>query len=305
MCPGYVSPGIAQGLGLRLLLKSTWGSVPTHLRTFHCMPAMIAMLEAGLRDGLHKRDLEHIFSLSCACQSVLMLPYGNHTPAVLTACVSLASTLRKHLCSLTQPAAADSQRQHIAAQNVQLRRLFFESSKLPILLTGHVLAITALESLALVGCREPASTASSSETHTLHHIETLLVVSWLQVCKGWYETKPHVNKLSQWLRETVQELGALRGDLLEVIKLCVQDSLPPVMQRQTWMASCWEQYALSHFHGRLMVGCCSLSCTNLGGVCEAALTTQLCSGCRRARYCSVACQRDAWLGGGHCAVCKT
>lgn len=65
-----------------------------------------------------------------------------------------------------------------------------------------------------------------------------------------------------------------------------------------------EQYAASHFASQLLPGCCYLGCTNLGGVSEAALKTQLCSGCRRARYCSGECQRAAWLEGGHRMVCR-
>lgn len=65
----------------------------------------------------------------------------------------------------------------------------------------------------------------------------------------------------------------------------------------------WEHYAKAHFHGRLLPGCCHFGCTNLSGVGEAGLTTLLCSACRRARYCSVECQRAAWLEGGHSAVC--
>ncbi|MEW5303668.1 MAG: hypothetical protein WDW36_006339 [Sanguina aurantia] len=64
-----------------------------------------------------------------------------------------------------------------------------------------------------------------------------------------------------------------------------------------------EKHALDNFHGRLLPGCCHLGCEDLSGVSEAALPTLLCGGCRRARYCSVGCQREAWLEGGHSMVC--
>ncbi|MEW5314921.1 MAG: hypothetical protein WDW38_006381 [Sanguina aurantia] len=46
-------------------------------------------------------------------------------------------------------------------------------------------------------------------------------------------------------------------------------------------------------------------CDNLSGCTEAALPTLLCAGCRRVRYCSEECQRQAWVGGGHRDRCGT
>ncbi|MEW5318047.1 MAG: hypothetical protein WDW38_009300 [Sanguina aurantia] len=66
----------------------------------------------------------------------------------------------------------------------------------------------------------------------------------------------------------------------------------------------WEQLAWKGFDGRLLPGCCHLGCTNMAGASEATLPTRVCSGCRQARYCSVECQRAAWLGGGHAAACR-
>lgn len=66
----------------------------------------------------------------------------------------------------------------------------------------------------------------------------------------------------------------------------------------------WERYAVTHFHGRLTLGCCNYGCMKMDGMSEAMLCTKLCSGCRRARYCSVRCQKAAWIDGGHKAVCR-
>lgn len=65
----------------------------------------------------------------------------------------------------------------------------------------------------------------------------------------------------------------------------------------------WEGYAGTHLSGRVSPGCCHFGCTNLAGVSDASLPTQLCGGCRRVRYCSAACQREAWAAGGHGMVC--
>lgn len=51
-------------------------------------------------------------------------------------------------------------------------------------------------------------------------------------------------------------------------------------------------------------GCCNLSCTTLDGLSESTLKTQLCGGCKMARYCCVQCQKRAWLDGGHSIVCE-
>lgn len=62
-----------------------------------------------------------------------------------------------------------------------------------------------------------------------------------------------------------------------------------------------------HYNGRLLPGCCSLACQTYAGPSEEALKTLLCSGCRRARYCCIKCQKDAWRtgngGDGHSLVC--
>lgn len=65
----------------------------------------------------------------------------------------------------------------------------------------------------------------------------------------------------------------------------------------------WGRYALQRFSGRLLPGCCHLACSNFEGPSEASLPTKLCGGCRRARYCSLECQRAAWVKGGHSRVC--
>lgn len=71
------------------------------------------------------------------------------------------------------------------------------------------------------------------------------------------------------------------------------------------LALAWERHTLLHFPGRPLPGCCHITCTQLAGVSEESLPTQLCSGCRRVRYCSAKCQREAWLAGGHVSVCGT
>jgi hypothetical protein len=50
-------------------------------------------------------------------------------------------------------------------------------------------------------------------------------------------------------------------------------------------------------------GCSNPRCCSLQGVSEGEMKTQVCVGCRGARYCSTACQRAHWRA-GHKEVCK-
>lgn len=67
----------------------------------------------------------------------------------------------------------------------------------------------------------------------------------------------------------------------------------------------WERFAAQVpdvSFPRMLPGCSSWLCTNVTGCCESALPTRLCSGCRRARYCSEECHQKAWVN-GHREIC--
>lgn len=65
----------------------------------------------------------------------------------------------------------------------------------------------------------------------------------------------------------------------------------------------WERYSYANLTGLTFPGCHNFGCSSFSQFSEAAVPTLLCSGCRRARYCSTACQRAAWLHWGHSVVC--
>lgn len=131
----------------------------------------------------------------------------------------------------------------------------------------------------------------------------------VQFCQRGWVVQQRVGDSSQreaWqvqALKAVSSLGMFKLTALVTSQLGLDDGKPNKEEAfcvETG-AAC-QQYAVAHFHGRLLPGCCNLGCKNLGGISEAALGTQLCSGCRI--LCCVACQREAWKEGGHSSVCK-
>lgn len=138
-------------------------------------------------------------------------------------------------------------------------------------------------------------------------LQAIYLVTLVQLCRWIREcevTESHTPRSSMVLDIVLNACNTLSCPGLKVVttlqltemRLCV----PSVRSE---VSVVWERYAVAQFDGRMLPGCCHLGCTNLSGLSEAALHTQLCKGCRRARYCSVGCQRAAWLEGGHSKVC--
>lgn len=211
--------------------------------------------------------------------------------------------------------------------------------RLTVLMTSMQQSVITLEALKLKLKPQPAAnlphrhqhscqgvpTTSPCKKHQLHRLQTGLLLALQQgstllsascgadvstrtpdqaVSLQWYGEGPScIGLRPKWLRELVGGLGNLSQGLSEVASLNQQGSPCQGTTRTSHVHPLWERYAVTHFHGRLVPGCCNLSCSNLGGVSEAALKTQLCSGCKRTRYCCVGCQRAAWVEGGHSTVC--
>lgn len=148
----------------------------------------------------------------------------------------------------------------------------------------------------------------------LHRLQAGTVFTLMQLClfmmecqKGGEEYRKMCSQCAWWLEPLQQVCKQLpyRG-LMDIVSAVLADishsvtSLQPALDARWDM---WAGYAATHFHGRLFPGCCHLGCPNLDGISEAGLDTQLCSGCRMARYCCMRCQKAAWLEGGHNAVC--
>lgn len=154
-----------------------------------------------------------------------------------------------------------------------------------------------------------------SISHSLHQLSTLLVISLVRL-NNWTLRLATASGIQQhqldvltsrraWLPQLKKydpQMGFVAAHLLAHASRNGNQAEDKAFANLE--ASMWGKYALEHLHGRLLPGCCHLGCTNLSGVSEAALLTLLCSGCKRARYCSVECQRAAWIEGGHRDICR-
>lgn len=143
----------------------------------------------------------------------------------------------------------------------------------------------------------------------VHHLLAITGVTLVQVYL-WRRSWKGVGD-SFWLEGWIDKVPAACNTLISIdiknmLTRMINDTIAPSnLNPQSHVDAVWGEYVQSHCHGRWSPGCCYLDCTNLGGVSEAALETKLCGGCRRARYCSVACQKAAWSKGGHSMVCGT
>lgn len=112
----------------------------------------------------------------------------------------------------------------------------------------------------------------------------------------------------EWLKHTVSKLAGMGMGLGGVGRLLLHANGQMIVKTQTRLDSVWEKYVATHLNCRLVQGCCNLGCIDLRGANESALVKKaarsLCSGGKKARYCSVECQRAAWLIGDHKTVCR-
>lgn len=163
-------------------------------------------------------------------------------------------------------------------------------------------------------CLEPSTVITiASEEMLQQQLSSILLCVYVQERNKdvWALSKaglrsPHNVEHAKRLSDVALQHVGLQEGVLENIMLHTQ----PCTSREKshhdrTVAVAWEQHAVRHLHGRLLPGCCSFMCTQLSGVSESSLHTQLCSGCRKARYCSIKCQREAWCAGGHALVCAS
>lgn len=304
------------------------------LSEFCAMPGWASATEALSRGVHHAEQLKDVHTLvlmsSRSLLHTLLLP--SHTTK-LRESTSLACTARKLLWPYVR--AGPSRHSPGRERRLQQQQPAWGDEELPLFL-----AATAMEVLAAVGkglndtlqkardgregtyrwrtfsvsvCTGTTSSSDregadvlDSPVHRLLAITALTLTHmcvWARECRvvrggEWFQQPDWLAGMSS---RCLQLCDPGLGDLVRPF-LTPSDLSAPRLQSKA--AGVWEHVAASRFHGRLLAGCCNLACSNLGGVSEAALRTQLCAGCRGARYCSVECQRAAWKEGGHSMVCQ-
>lgn len=192
-------------------------------------------------------------------------------------------------------------------------------------------AVTSMRASALGGSGSKGAGSSSSSSRRVVkpvdlladaaskfrawlRLQLLLLRSWVLLCEdiSGKDTASGAKFAASKNRARLvlnfrQECGIGRDSVLmnAVIEACGCDTLGERRGSKAFATghARWECFAFQHLEGRTLPGCSNWGCTNLAGISEAAMPTLLCNGCRRARYCSVACQRAAWVEGGHGEVC--
>lgn len=172
----------------------------------------------------------------------------------------------------------------------------------PLSCSGHVLQDTSNVWVA------PDIRMVARHRGLYHNVQAVMLAVVVQLCHYRVELsipdkKVLEKELPAWMMDILELLDVPSSGLQILFKDRIMrlHSHPSIAQQE--VGPCWEVYAREHFEGRLLPGCCHLGCKDLTGVAEENLLTLLCSGCRRACYCGVKCQRGAWLE-GHSVVCN-
>ncbi|MEW5317566.1 MAG: hypothetical protein WDW38_008852 [Sanguina aurantia] len=286
----------------------------------------IAVLEATMRSA-HTPSLVSIIQASDQAARMILEQRFSTDPQAGSAMVSMAATVRKllhvHSAAHTAPVAAGG-RQGVAAfspleapQALDQEGRQWTSSCVATLSTAVVYLDCMMQSemgnrdahLRFPGVLSQAvpedESSSGPPTSALRALLlqrtcTTLLLALLQACalqaRAEFQQSPRAIQQPQWYTNMRARLGKLSGDLGPLSQAMMQ--APEVWgaaSRETISASTYESFTTPSFRIAFLPGCCHLGCSNFEGPSEAALKTLLCSGCRRARYCSGGCQRAAWV----------
>lgn len=81
-----------------------------------------------------------------------------------------------------------------------------------------------------------------------------------------------------WLADEMDQLRrSCKGGLADIMCKLLSYAGPDLSRSQALIETELERGMLSHCSGMLLPDCCYVGCTNLDGVSEAAMVTQLCS----------------------------
>lgn len=204
------------------------------------------------------------------------------------------------------------------------------------LLLGEIAALALVSKRAWEGLHAKIQTAAvdlsscSAAKHTPYfeswlRLQLILLRSWTILWGAWLEHQLSTNVVSVDSAELYSMAKHLWRDytsgvggkmMVEIMNACgfhevMRPDLDHLPEQNLACAQIinidrahWERFAFQHLTGKLFPGCNASNCLNMRGFSEAALPTFLCSGCKRARYCSVECQRQAWANRGHRELCS-
>lgn len=293
------------GLVFRALMNPTLKT----LQKFLWLPGSICMLEATVRNLCVSTTAIKMSEIWTTVSSTLRnsLLFGN--AATLPLCISLVATLRKQLFRSNQPAvASNEQQQHEKIPDAAVAKEADE--KLAYLIEFCLkLGATMSKSVSTKASRYDAErnspTVLSSDTfttdmstfrvHKILQLESILHLTMVQLCHNRLGCDPCILVPQQptpnWLKDCISQVDTVSECLKHTVHAALEGSLPCAIADQAGVGCIWERHAVFHFDGRLVPGCCHLGCTNMCGVSEATLMTQLCSGCRRARFAALSVRR--------------
>lgn len=284
------------------------------------------MLEVSLRNASGPRDVPKVLDTLLAISGSLPHTCRSDNPVTLVACVSLVATFRKQLGMLLQHFDAPPKHKKMNAdshleQDISVYEVL--SMQVPSLMVCSLQTMIQLDAYRVLDGSEldveqnfrelatldPKHIRPSPRAHIFHRLTSMLMSSWLHMCRFRLRSGQEHRSRAQlepppWMQGFLDEIATKSPRLWDVVTTVMEkDARMSFVGHHPGRGCPWERYALTHFQGRLVPGCCYLGCISLNGVSEAALVTQLCSGCRRVRYCCAECQMQAWLEGGHSIVC--
>ncbi|MEW5312379.1 MAG: hypothetical protein WDW38_004018 [Sanguina aurantia] len=277
---------------------------PAHrrLQEWGSMPGAFHMIEASLRSASESTESR----LGLAQVGLRLVEHGQAAHAVtarlLASVVSLASTLRKTRQSdlggwagaggISAPGSllvvqSEMTKESLRLAIIDVNLWAVEQGPLSQPVPGSALSVgTALRVQALAVMSLCLAHECNALARAVGGTRAVMELAPAAVPRRLHNDACHA-RLADITKRSLLQTGLGLGSLI-----------PSSAAHRLQLAAMWDGFAVKHLDGRLLAGCSHLRCTNLAGVSEAALPTQLCGGCRRARYCSVACQRDAWVAGG-------
>lgn len=320
--------------------EQLWSSPEWHiLCTWQHLPGSGVLLEMMLRDrGCDKRHDADVHAIGiCMSNLSIQLQYSSRS-AFYQGHISMAASVHKLmlLCTTAPHLVAQDQltpQSYASTSNVNMRKLLHPAhialrncleDVLTHTSTFHEQGCTSSKATmvdnTMLGCDWCIDSCVSDlddinlchvVPEELRQLRAVLVLVLVQVSNLWkglmqqgYASIDHASHPDFCWEKRLEvhdvELAALASKLSVPLHPPGEDDRLCEFKE---VAAIWDEYALGHFSGRLLTGCSYLHCTNMSGASESALKTLLCGGCRRMRYCSVSCQRGAWVLGGHSRVC--